>query len=70
MKKRKIVLHAKPECPQCKGSGYVVDWVPYGMGNTRMETECECLYTDLSDYEVAMIEEGRFDVEVVPEVKP
>lgn len=36
-----------PKCKACHGRGIVSDWVPrpFGPGNVRMDSECECTYT-------------------------
>lgn len=36
----------REDCGMCHGTGVVYDWVPYGMGNVRMPTGCECCDDD------------------------
>lgn len=39
-------------CASCNGSGEVVDWVPYGMGNTAMYSLCDCVLDQVEDEDV------------------
>lgn len=40
-----------PNCKACYGTGVVTDWVPtpFGNGNCRMETFCNCVEEQAND---------------------
>ena len=43
------LIRPDSSCKACHGSGEVVDWVPYGYGNTAMRTLCECVTDQQED---------------------
>ena len=36
-------------CSMCRGTGEVVDWVPYGSTNVPMYSVCECVERQVED---------------------
>ena len=39
---------ADKDCKMCHGTGIIIDWVPrpFGPGDVRMETGCDCIYEE------------------------
>lgn len=54
---RRAEFMHNPNCRYCGGSGTIhsIDWVPYGNGETRMDTYelCDCYYPNRYDTETA-----------------
>jgi len=65
--KVKIILSAKGDCKACRGEGTVYDSVPYGMGSTRMPSDCECAYEKVPEEIMRLIEDGDEYLEVIVE---
>lgn len=42
-------MRPDPDCPICKGSGLVFDWVPYGDTNVQLYSGCECTEEEEED---------------------
>ena len=52
----------REDCPYCHGSGTVYDWVPYGMGNVQMPTDCNCVVFQLEEWEAGQeTNDAEFD---------
>lgn len=70
-----LQIAADPKCHYCYGSGYVTDWVPmpFGSGNTAMESICDCVLEQLTEEQAGddnlEIEPVAYD-DVFPERMP
>lgn len=57
-----LTLKAKLDCKACGGSGRLTDWVPYGMGNVPMYSDCDCPYEELSQEEIDNLDNIEYEV--------
>lgn len=56
------LFDGREDCPYCHGSGTVYDWVPYGMGNVQMPTDCNCVVFQLEEWEAGQeTNDAEFD---------
>ena len=67
MSKPVVVLTADPECRNCRGRGEVYDFVPvpFGHGNCRMPSDCDCIYDDIDEETMQKIFNGEVEVKVI-----
>lgn len=59
----KIEIKADPNCPECRGEGFVYDVVDYGSTTARMESLCDCIEAQVPEGfegEVTVVQTGVF----------